>query len=234
MCLTFVFTVPLLFDWMCQVSLWCQLFFVFLHFLSQHVFLPFQLEKSFSQKKTNEMLELMKNAFIAATKYLQKNLPLESTLSCWKTCLSLTVRNKNWAIHANGRIAIGQRFYQQEKIPNKWYQIFFNKNFKCLDSYWFKILDIKSEVCLKELELFSKYVKTCLSLHHENASIQHSLSDNKKTLTTKIGKLTDSTVSAGRACRGASDDDCISCLSCCWPRGHSLNIQWNFEALKKQ
>lgn len=137
------------------------------------------------------------------------------------------VRNKNWTIHAIGRIAIGQRLYQQENIPNKWYQSFLTKNFKRLDSYWSKILDIKSKVGLKKLELLSKHVKICLSLHHENASIQHSL-------TTKRAKLMDSTLSAGRACRGVSDDDCILCPSCFWRWEHSLNIQWNVEVLKKQ
>ena len=47
------------------------------------------------------MLDLIKNALIAATKYLQKNLPLELTLLKGLTCLSHTVRNRldnscNW------------------------------------------------------------------------------------------------------------------------------------------
>ena len=47
------------------------------------------------------MLDLIKNALIAATKYLQKNLPLELTLLKGITCLSHTVRNRldnscNW------------------------------------------------------------------------------------------------------------------------------------------
>ena len=51
------------------------------------------------------MLELMKNALIAATKYLQKNLPLKSTLLKDITYLSPTVRNKDWTIRTIGRLA---------------------------------------------------------------------------------------------------------------------------------
>ena len=41
------------------------------------------------------MLELMKNAIIAATKYNQKNPPLASTLLKDITCLLPTVKNKD-------------------------------------------------------------------------------------------------------------------------------------------
>ena len=42
-------------------------------------------------------------------------------------------------------------FYQKEKIPNEWYQDSLIKNFKCQDSYWSKIFDVKSEVSSKNL-----------------------------------------------------------------------------------
>ena len=97
----------------------------------------------------------MKNALIAATKYLQKNLPLESPPMEDITCLSPTVRNKDWTICAIGRLAerfshvMKERdvsvikdqwvFYQQGEIPNEWYQDSLTKYFKRLDSYWSKI-----------------------------------------------------------------------------------------------
>ena len=113
---------------------------------SQHLFLLFQLEKWFSKKKKNEMLELVKNALIAATKFIQKNLPLYWILFKDITYLLPTVRNKDWTMCAIGRVS--ERFprvmkewdvsvitdewvfYQQEQIPNEWYQNSHTKNFK--------------------------------------------------------------------------------------------------------
>ena len=74
-------------------------------FLFLHLYLLFQSEKCFSKKKKDETLELMKNALIAATKYLQKNLPLDSALLKGITCFPPAVRNKVWTIRAIGRLA---------------------------------------------------------------------------------------------------------------------------------
>ena len=79
----------------------CFSFFSFSH----SIFLLFQSEKCFSKKKKDEILVLMKNALIAATNILRKNPPLESTLVKDISCLSPTVRNKDWAIGATGRLA---------------------------------------------------------------------------------------------------------------------------------
>ena len=51
------------------------------------------------------MLELVKNALIAATKFLQKNLPLYSILFKDITYLLPTVRNKDWTMCAIGRVS---------------------------------------------------------------------------------------------------------------------------------
>ena len=69
-----------------------------------------------SKNKKDEILELMKNAPIAATKYPQKNLPLESTLLKDISCLSPAVRNKDWTVHATGRLA--ERFCHVIKEQN--------------------------------------------------------------------------------------------------------------------
>ena len=82
---------------------------------SQHLFLLFQLEKWFSKKKKNEMLELVKNALIAATKFLQKNLPLYSILFKDITYLLPTVRNKDWTMCAIGRVS--ERF---PRVMKEW------------------------------------------------------------------------------------------------------------------
>ena len=81
----------------------------------------------------------------AATKCLQKNLPLYSILFKDITYLLPTVRNKDWTMCAIGRVS--ERFprvmkewdvsvimdewvfYQQEQIPNEWYQDSHTKKF---------------------------------------------------------------------------------------------------------
>ena len=82
---------------------------------SQHLFLLCQLKKWFSKKKKNEMLELVKNALIAATKFLQKNLPLYSILFKDITYLLPTVRNKDWTMCAIGRVS--ERF---PRVMKEW------------------------------------------------------------------------------------------------------------------
>ena len=44
-------------------------------------------------------------------------------------------------------------FYQKEKMQSEWYQDSLIKNFKRQDSYWSKILDVKSEVSSKKFYL---------------------------------------------------------------------------------
>ena len=143
--------------------------FSFFPFFSQHLFLLFQLEKCFSKKKKDEMLELMKNALIAATKYLQKNLLLESTLLKDLTCLATTVWNKDRTIRVIDRLAesfshilknqdlslIKDRWVFINK-NQEWHQDFLTKHFKRLDSYWSKIYDIKSEVGSKHFDACKK------------------------------------------------------------------------------
>ena len=78
---------------------------VFPLFFSEHLFLLFQLGNDLVKRKKNEMLELVKNALIAATKFLQKNLPLYSILFKDITYLLPTVRNKDWTMCAVGRVS---------------------------------------------------------------------------------------------------------------------------------
>ena len=98
---------------------------------SQHLFLLCQLKKWCSKKKKNEMLELVKNALIAATKFIQKNLPLYSILFKDITYLLPTVRNKDWTMCAIGRVS--ERFPRVMKewdvsvIMDEW-GFFTNKN----------------------------------------------------------------------------------------------------------
>ena len=80
-------------------------FLFFFPFFFTASFPTVSVEKCFSKKKKDEMLELMKNALIVATKYLQKYLSLESPPMEDITCLSPTVRNKDWTICAIGRLA---------------------------------------------------------------------------------------------------------------------------------
>ena len=61
------------------------------------------------------MLELVKNALIAATKFLQKNLPLYSILFKDITYLLPTVRNKDWTMCAIGRVS--ERF---PRVMKEW------------------------------------------------------------------------------------------------------------------
>ena len=139
---------------MCQVGFLMLVIFLFLFFFLlfvffHYLFLLFQLNKCYTKKKKDEMPELMKNALIAATKYLQKNMPLKSTLlkdityldnpcycytcrkvfSCYKKKSEMSLFPSTNAFFINKKS-------MNTNIVHEWYQDSLTKNFKRLDSYW--------------------------------------------------------------------------------------------------
>ena len=165
--------------------------------------------------------------------YLQNNLPLQSTLLKDVSCLAPNVRNKEWTVNAIGRLAaklphmVSERevslvkdqwkLYQAEDIPEEWHTDILMDVPKRLDHYWAKVLKIKSESGTKKYSLLSKVVKSCLSLHNGNASVERSLSDNKNTLTSERTKLSDEALMGlrkakehARSCGGAHNVNTLS------------------------
>ena len=73
------------------------------------------------------MVKLIKNALIAAPKYLQKNLPLESTFLKDKNSLSPIVRYEDWTILAIARLAERFSYVIKERdasvIKDQWFFI---------------------------------------------------------------------------------------------------------------
>ena len=52
-----------------------------------------------------------------------------------------------------------------------------------IDEYWQHIFDIKNAAGNEKFRHIENLIKTCLSIHHGNASVKRSLSDNKNVLT---------------------------------------------------
>ena len=48
--------------------------------------------------------------------------------------------------------------------------------------YWVKVFDVRNGGGERKYALFSKVIKSCLSLQNSSASVERSISDNKNTL----------------------------------------------------
>ena len=74
---------------------------------------------------------------------------------------------------------------QAEAIPQKWAE-------GRVDHYFAKIFDIKNFLGATKYNILPKLVKSALSLQNGNAAVEKSFSDNKNTLTHKLGNLSKS------------------------------------------
>ena len=52
-----------------------------------------------------------------------------------------------------------------------------------VDNYWAKVFGIQTATCDEKFNLLARAVKSALCIHHGNADMERSLSDNKKTVT---------------------------------------------------
>ena len=88
---------------------------------------------------------------------------------------------------------------------------------KRLDHYWNHVFEVQSERGTQKYDLLSKVVKSFLALHHGNAKVERSLSDNKKTLSSERTKLSVDTLTGlrrakehARSCGGAHNENTLT------------------------
>ena len=63
-----------------------------------------------------------------------------------------------------------------------------------VDEYWQHVFDIKNAAGNEKFRHLTKLVKTCLSIHHGNADVERSLSDNKNLVTKERTQLANETI----------------------------------------
>ena len=82
------------------------------------------------------------------------------------------------------------KLLQVEQVPGSWFKEKDGK-LKLTDMYWTKAFDIQNAAGERKYTLFSKVVKSCLSLQNSNASVERSLSGNRNTLRPEGNNLSD-------------------------------------------
>ena len=173
----------------------------------------------------------MKESYVAMSKYLLKALPLNSQVLKDVSCLGPVKREKKWAVNAIGRLAsmlphIAERevslvkddwkILQTEEIPDDWYMENSGQQ-KRIDTYWAKVLEIRTETGDLKYSLLSKVVKSFLAMPSGKANVERSLSDNKNTLTSERTNMTKETLAGlrrakeyTRSCGGAHNIKTLS------------------------
>ena len=186
------------------------------------------------------------------TQYLQKKLPIISSLLQDLRCLHPLFKEKTWTVNCIARLAeamphiidpvqVSQikdewKALQAEAIPQKWAG-------GCVDHYYAKIFDIKNSLGATKYNILPKLVKSALSLQNGNAAVERSLSDNKNTLTHQRSNLSAPTLiglrrakehskKEGGACQVVIDKEMLQSLKCSHQKYQQLLQEEEEEKIK--
>jgi len=88
--------------------------------------------------------------------------------------------------------------YQNEQIPNEWYQ-----NSQPIDRYWREVFQLKTSLGTKKFHSLEKLVKCALALSHGNADIERGFSENAFLVTDDRSLLSETSINGLRATRDA-------------------------------
>ena len=153
----------------------------------------------FEQKMEREK---MLQFYISAVKFLQKKLPFDNMLLAAASCLhpnkkkdKIGIKQLEYLAKKFGHV-IAEKDVSRLKDEWKLYQADENiELMKCrIDHYWRKVFKLKTLAGDFRYPTLWKLVKSILTLHHGNADVERSLSDNKNTCTKDRVLLKDETL----------------------------------------
>ena len=166
------------------------------------------LSKCSPASKTDH-LKKMQSALITITSYLQKHLPLDSTLLTALMCLNPLLRSKSPPEHicriarlmphviSPESISLLRDEWNMYRVDDDIQECWFVDDcgvYKRLDSYYMNVFNLKTPSGTPRYVQLPKVVKTSCSLQNGNAAVERSLSDNKNTVTKERTKLNDDTI----------------------------------------
>ena len=140
--------------------------------------------------------------YLSTVKFLQKKLSFDNMVIAAAACLhpdqrknQITVRNIEYLAKRFDHV-IAEKEVSQIKDEWKLYQADSNLDeTKCrIDHYWGKVLKLKTLAGIYKYPTLRRLVKSVLTLHHGNADVERSLSDNKNTCTKDRIHLNDDTL----------------------------------------
>ena len=159
--------------------------------------------KTLSPHDARQERKKMQNHYLTIAKYFQKKFPLDSdilrdlsalhpqmymhdtTVKCIERLAKLVPHVL--PVEENPKVVDEWRALQAENIDKSWYEeeIVDDEGKSTtklirVDHFWRKIFKIKLPSGLNKYTVLPKVLKTLLSIHHGNADVERSLSDNKK------------------------------------------------------
>ena len=168
---------------------------------------------------TNEELKVfysdIRNIYSSITKELIRTLPLNNDLLRHLQCLHPSMCHSETS-HISimnlarsfpqmiipddiDRISAEWLIYQNEKIPNEWYE---NLNgYYSIDYYWKNVFTLKTTSGKDKFISLAKLIKCALALSHGNADVERGFSENAFILTNDRTLLSDASINGLRATR---------------------------------
>jgi len=157
----------------------------------------------------------IRNIYSLITKELIRTLPLNNDLLRHLQCLHPSMRLSETS-HINlmniarsfpqmnvpddiDRISAEWLVYQNEKIPNEWFEK--PDGYHSIDYYWKNIFTLKTNSGTDKFIALAKLVKCALALSHGNADIERGFSENAFLLTDDRSLLSDASINGLRATR---------------------------------
>jgi hypothetical protein len=168
---------------------------------------------------SNEELEIfffdIRNIYSLITKELIRTLPLNNNLLRHLQCLHPSMRLSETShisimniarsfpeinIPDNiDRINAEWLIYQNEKIPNEWFEK--TDGYHSIDYYWKNVFTLKTNTGADKFIALAKLVKCALALSHGNADVERGFSENAFLLTDDRSLLSDASINGLRATR---------------------------------
>ncbi len=97
------------------------------------------------------------------------------------------------------RISAEWLIYQNEKIPNEWFEKI--DGYHSIDYYWKNVFTLKTNTGADKFVALAKLVKCALALSHGNADVERGFSENAFLLTDDRSLLSDASINGLRATR---------------------------------
>lgn len=168
-----------------------------------------------SEEEHKNFFTDIRNMYSSITQELLRTLPLTNDLLRHLQCLHATMRHSETShtsimnIARNfpqiitpddiDRISAEWYLYQNETIPNEWFQK--EDEYHSIDYYWKNVFTLKTNTGTDKFIGLAKLVKCALALSHGNADVERGFSENAFLLTNDRSLLSNASINGLRATR---------------------------------
>ncbi|CAF4651079.1 unnamed protein product [Rotaria sp. Silwood1] len=172
-------------------------------------------QNNLSSEENQQFFSDIRNMYSLITKELIRTLPLNNDLLRHLKCLHPIMRHSETS-HISimniarsfpqmiipddiDRITAEWYIYQNENIPNEWYEQ--TNKYHSIDYYWKNVFTLKTNTGTNKFIALPKLIKCILALSHGNADVERGFSENAFLLTDDRSLLSDASINGLRATR---------------------------------